>query len=140
MLPALTPSLIDSVHIYDAEAITLEEEVRKIEIIKVPTDRELIENEINKYDWNTSIALKVMMGESMGIPTAYNPEWHYDKYGNPICQGSYGPMQLACIHHKENPQDLFGIQLNIELAYKLYSSNGWRPWGVCHDGKVNCNL
>lgn len=94
-----------------------------------PTIQELI----NKYDWDIDIAYAVAQAESELLPTAYNPEWHNG------CQGSYGIMQIACIHEEE-PNKLFDAEYNIRRAFELYEEQGWKPWGVCHDGKVQCGL
>lgn len=65
---------------------------------------------------------------------AYNPEWHYDKHGNKICQGSYGVMQIACVHYRENPSKLYDPEFNLQMARKIYNERGWRPWGAYTDG------
>lgn len=79
-------------------------------------------------------ALAIANAESRLNPKAYNPEWHYDKYGNPICQGSYGIMQVACIHVKD-PNKLFDVRYNLEVASKIYNnSNSWLPWGAFTNG------
>lgn len=49
-------------------------------------------------------------------------------------------MQIACVHHKENPQDLFNVELNLQMARKIYDDSkkrkgdGWMPWGAYTDG------
>lgn len=79
------------------------------------------------------------MGESRLNPRAYNPEWHY-RNGEPICQGSYGLMQIACVHNIDDPEALYDVQLNLEVAYRVYQDaasrrgNGWLPWGAYTDG------
>lgn len=87
---------------------------------------------INQYDWDTRLAYAIMMGESGGDENAYNPEWHYDRRGNPVCQGSYGLMQIACVHESD-PSILFDGEYNIKRAYEIYSSSDWRPWGAYTD-------
>lgn len=116
------------------ESVTFNEEVLKIEIIRVPSNIELIYTEIEKYDWNTDIAKEIILHESTNGKRNYNPEWHEG------CQGSYGPMQVACIHHRENPEALLDIAFNVKTAYSIYEDRGWNAWGVCHDGKVDCGL
>lgn len=80
--------------------------------------------------------------ESDGLnPRAYNPEWHYNaRTGEKICQGSYGLMQIACIHHRENPEALYDPEFNLQVAKRVYQDaasrrgNGWLPWGAYTDG------
>lgn len=65
---------------------------------------------------------------------AYNPEWHYDRLGNKICQGSFGLMQIACVHYQEDPKKLFDVEFNLAMAKKIYQTSGWKPWGAYTDG------
>jgi hypothetical protein len=90
---------------------------------------------IKRYDWNTDIALAVCKAESEGDATAYNNEYHEDAG----CHGSAGLFQIACVHGLTEEQE-FDPHQNIAFAYSLYKKRGWQPWGVCHDGKVNCGL
>lgn len=86
-------------------------------------------------------ALAVAAGESEYNSRAYNPEWHYDKNGNKVCQGSYGLMQVACSHHIEDPEALYNPEFNVRVAFKIYQDakqrrgNGWLPWGAYTDGR-----
>jgi len=89
---------------------------------------------LEQYDWNADIAYKVMMAESGGNTKAFNPEWHSK------CQGSYGAMQLSCLHYIENPSALFDFEFNVQKAYELYKRNGFSPWSVCTNGKVDCTI
>lgn len=82
-------------------------------------------------------ALKIARAESNLNRTAYNPERHYG------CNGSYSIMQVACIHYEERGiygNDRFNEDINLQIAREIYEKQGWRPWGVCHDGKVDCGL
>jgi hypothetical protein len=75
--------------------------------------------------------------ESGFNPKAYNPEWHYDALGNKVCQGSYGIFQIACVHYLENPERLYDVEFNLEMAKKVLYTGGILSWGVCH-GKIQC--
>lgn len=109
------------------------------EVVNKPVDIEpTVEQVIASYDWDYDIAYAVMIAESHKRESVVNPEWHYDAKGNPICQGSIGLFQIACIH--DSPEKLKDPEYNIKRAYDIYSEGGWRPWGVCHNGKVDCNL
>ena len=87
------------------------------------------------YGWNYKTAYAVMLAESGGNPKAINAEWHY-KNGKPICQGSFGLFQLACLHGTK--EDLLNPRKNIEIAYALWEKEGFYPWSVCKNGMVNC--
>ena len=82
------------------------------------------------------VFVDIAKAESHLVPTAYNPEWHY-KNGVAVCQGSYGIMQIACVNYEGDPTDLYDIELNIQLAKKVYESQGIKAWGVCRT--INCN-
>lgn len=97
--------------------------------MQTPTSYEEI---ISKYDWPDDIAIKVATAESGLNPKAVNPEWHRD------CQGSFGLFQMACIHYKENPNALYDPEFNVAMAYQLWKEEGWEPWSVCKNGKVDC--
>lgn len=92
-----------------------------------------IEDIIRSYDWNDEVALAVAKAESEMNPNAFNPEWHRG------CQGSRGVFQMACIHHRDNPDALFDAKFNIQKAYELWQKEGFRPWSVCSNGLVNCS-
>ena len=79
------------------------------------------------------VFVDIAKAESHLVPTAYNPEWHRG------CQGSYGLFQVACVNYNGDPTDLYDIDLNIQIAKKVYEEQGLKAWGVCSDGKVNCN-
>ncbi len=79
--------------------------------------------------------MSICAGESGGNIRAHNPEYHADS----DCYGSTGLFQCACVHGISK-EKLFNPINNIELAYKLWQQSGWIPWGVCHDGTVDCKL
>jgi len=84
---------------------------------------------VEQYDWNINIAKAVMREESRGNSDAYNPEWHKG------CQGSYGLMQMACLHIGKYGLTWSNIKdprINVEAAYQLWKEEGWYPWGTCH--------
>jgi hypothetical protein len=42
-------------------------------------------------------------------------------------------MQIACVHHKENPEALFDVEFNLQIAQQIYNERGWQPWGAYTD-------
>lgn len=90
-------------------------------------------DEIIQYDWDTETAIDVMWHESHCKPEAINPR---DSHKG--CTGSFGLFQTACIHGDKNI--LLEPKNNIAKAHVLYKERGWRPWGVCSDGKVDCGI
>ena len=67
------------------------------------------------------------MGESQLNPRAYNPEAHRG------CNGSYGIMQIACVHVSDTER-LYDPEYNLQVARRIYDAEGWRPWGAYTDG------
>jgi soluble lytic murein transglycosylase-like protein len=65
-----------------------------------------------------------MKAESGCNPNAYNPESHR------TCAGSLGLMQIACIQKESS----FDPATNIAGAYRIYSQQGFSPWGVYKTG------
>lgn len=85
------------------------------------------------------VAVAVAKGEGFPNPRAYNPEWHY-RNGKKVCQGSYGIMQIACVHHMENPEALFDPEFNLAMAKKIQSKSGWSPWGAYTNGSYKKHI
>lgn len=86
--------------------------------------------EVGKYDWDVETALKIMNLES-GCKNIhnYNDTHKHYRTGEIICKGSYGPMQVGCIHYKD--EDKEDWKKNIELAYRVYQqANGFTPWST----------
>lgn len=100
------------------------------------TEERIIKEIRDTFTETPNTAVAVAKAES-GVhlkPDAYNPEWHYDKNGNKICQGSYGLMQIACVHHISDPEALFDVEFNLQKAKEIYSEQGWSPWGGYSSG------
>lgn len=49
-------------------------------------------------------------------------------------------MQIACVHHIEDPDALFDVVFNLQKAKQIHDEsmlrrgNGWLPWGAYTDG------
>ena len=79
-------------------------------------------DEIEKYDWDMVMVTKIMYAESKCNPNSVN---RFDSHKK--CSGSYGLLQLACIHKggdKLDPKE------NIRMAYEVYEAAGgsFSPW------------
>lgn len=83
--------------------------------------------------------VEIAKAESNLNAHAYNPEWHRDRKGNKICQGSIGLFQVGCVNHIHNPQELYDIQVNLKVARRIYDTQGLKAWGVCRK-IVDCGL
>lgn len=80
---------------------------------------------VKNYAWDTRIAYAVCMAESGGNPRAANLN---DKHNG--CVGSYGLMQIACIHGGI----FYDPKENMDKAYDIYLRSGWKPWGAFTSG------
>lgn len=128
--------------VYVAEAKEIEPEVIQIKI-KIDWTEEKIEQRIrDTFNEDPELAVAIAKSESGENlkADAYNPEWHYDKNGKPLCKGSYGILQIGCVHMMENPEALFDVELNLKIGRKLYEERGWEPWGGYTSGGYKKHL
>jgi len=99
------------------------------------TPCELVRQEIAKYPgWDVNIMSAIAQAENTSCdPTRHNltaGETHRDRNGNVICVGSYGVLQVGCLHYSsaDNVDDL---ATNIRLAHKAWESR--EKWGVGYE-------
>lgn len=94
---------------------------------------------VSQYAWNVDVALAVMKAESGCDPN--KPNWndsHRDRYGNLICKGSFGLMQISC-----HSGQVYDPVRNIAIAYQKYVASGNRfdttlGWKNTCTYKVKC--
>lgn len=77
---------------------------------------------VAQYDWNVSTMMRIMNAESGCNPTNHN---FGDNHRS--CLGSFGLMQIGCVHgynvaYLSNPAN------NIAAAYKIFKSQGYTAW------------
>lgn len=65
----------------------------------------------------------------MEAESSCNPQAHNKTDNHRSCIGSYGLMQVGCLH-TETPDKLMTPEYNIEIAYKVYKSSGWNAWST----------
>lgn len=99
------------------------------------TPCELVRQEIAKYsDWNVDVMTAIAKAENRSCsPTRHNltsSETHRRADGSVICVGSYGVLQVGCLHYTagDNKDDL---ATNIRLAHKAWTSR--ETWGVGYE-------
>lgn len=83
---------------------------------------------VEQYDWDVNLILAIMKAESGCKPDSIN--WSDGHNG---CTGSYGLMQLACLHFSEG-QDKLDVVTNIAVAYKVYVGSGLTAWSAYTNG------
>jgi len=99
---------------------------KKVDLIKtkVPANCNDFRSEVEKYDWDSEIALQIMKLESSCNTEAVNKTDNHK-----VCVGSYGLMQIGCIH-TDNVELLKEGNYNIKIAYEVYKKQGWEAWSV----------
>lgn len=96
---------------------------------------EVMRAEVRKYtDWDARIIGAIAEAENRTCnPARHNEtssETHKDKNGNVICVGSYGALQVGCIHYHPS-EDRSDLATNIKVAHRAWSSR--EAWGVGYE-------
>lgn len=91
--------------------------------------------EISKYtDWDARIVSAIAEAENQACnPLIHNlsaTETHKGADGSVICIGSYGVLQVGCLHYSEG-EDVNDLSTNIRLAHKAWLSR--EEWGVGYE-------
>ena len=94
--------------------------------------------EIAKYgDWDQNIMQAIGQAENRACnPLKHNEtasETHRRADGSVICVGSYGALQVGCLHYRdgENRNDL---ATNIKVAHRVWTDSGYTPWTMYKNG------
>lgn len=102
----------------------------------VLTGCDLIRSEVAKYPgWDVNTIVAISMAESGCNPTRDNltaSETHRRADGSVICVGSYGALQVGCLHYGGD-EDRRDFATNIKVAYRLWENrqkwgNGYAAW------------
>lgn len=126
-------SVSKPIEVVEVDKETPEPKTQTTEPVKEPTARTGDCSLVNNYDWDRQVAYAVCMAESGGNPNAVN--WN-DNHG--VCIGSFGLMQLGCIHaHRGDIHDPIS---NMNIAYQIYKEQSWYPWGAWTNGSFRNHL
>ena len=102
-----------------------------------------MEFEIAKYsDWDRNIIQAIAQAENRNCdPLEHNmatSETHRRADGSVICVGSYGILQVGCLHYTsdDDPDDL---STNVRIAHRLWKhrqtwGNGYEAWTMFTNG------
>ena len=103
------------------------------------TGCERVRQELAKYSgWDVNVMAAISGAESGCDPAKNNlsaTETHKDINGNVICVGSYGALQIGCVHHRKAPGELNSLVLNIKVAHGVWLEQGYGAWSVYTSGK-----
>lgn len=92
---------------------------------QVPQGCDAYTSTFSQYDWNVRTAIAICKAESSGRTDALSP----------TCDR--GLMQINCIHAdmvNGNLETLFNPTTNIQVANRVYLSQGWRGWSTYNNG------
>jgi hypothetical protein len=99
--------------------------------------------EVAKYgDWDARIIGAIAEAENRSCnPARHNltaSETHRRADGSVICVGSYGALQVGCLHYPEGA-DVNDLATNIKIAHGLWQNrqkwgNGYEAWTMFTNG------
>lgn len=100
--------------------------------------------EIVKYDWDHRVAMAIAQAENRKCdPLTHNEtasETHRRADGSVICVGSYGVIQVGCLHYREG-EDVNDLATNMKVAHRAYvaratwDSTGFNAWTMYKNGE-----
>lgn len=97
-------------------------------------------DEVAKYsDWDISTVAAIAEAENRACnPLNHNEtatETHRREDGSVICVGSYGVLQVGCLHYQAG-EDKNDLATNIKVAHRVWvQSNGnYTPWTMYKNG------
>lgn len=62
-------------------------------------------------------------------------ETHKAYDGSVVCVGSYGVLQVGCVHYQQNPVALNDVALNIQIAHAVWQEQGYGAWTMYTNGE-----
>lgn len=113
------------------------------------TPCEMMQAEVRKYtDWDANIMQAIARAENGTCdPGRHNltaSETHRRADGSVICVGSYGALQVGCLHYGP-ADDRNDLATNIKIAHSLWQNrqkwgNGYEAWTMFTNGRYKGNL
>lgn len=94
--------------------------------IALLVNQQVIIEEICSYNWNCETATQIAFNESRFTQEAVNYDCAPTIRIGIICAGIF---QIYIGHYKGYWQDLLDYRINISEAFKLYTKEGFVPWG-----------
>lgn len=95
--------------------------------------------EVAKYsDWDHNIMQAIAQAENKSCnPKRHNltaSETHRRADGSIICVGSYGVLQVGCLHYQPG-DDKDDLATNVRIAHKVWRHSGYKAWTQYKNGK-----
>jgi hypothetical protein len=97
-----------------------------------------VDREIRKFGgWDHQVVLAIAEAENRSCdPNRHNltaSETHRNYKGEVICVGSYGVLQVGCLHYRDG-EDRNDLATNIKVAYRVWQGAGYTAWTQYKNG------
>lgn len=94
--------------------------------------------EVAKYgDWDSNVIQAIAQAENRSCdPGRHNEtasETHRNLRGEVICVGSYGVLQVGCLHYQAG-EDRNDLATNIRVAHQVWQGEGYTAWTMFKNG------
>lgn len=98
-----------------------------------------MKQEVAKYpDWDARTVQAIAQAENRACnPLVHNEtasETHRRKDGSVICVGSYGVLQVGCLHYQAG-EDKNDLATNIKIAHRVWQGSGYTAWTMYKNGE-----
>ena len=92
---------------------------------------EAVKQEIAKYSgWDIEIMTAIAIAENRTCDPLNHNLSNSENHG--VCIGSYGVLQVGCLHYaNENRDDL---AINVKIAYRVWQQQGYSAWTMYNNG------
>lgn len=102
------------------------------------TPCEQMQAEVSKFtDWDANVMQAIAQAENRACnPLRHNEtasETHRDINGNVICVGSYGVLQVGCLHYQPT-EDKNDLATNVQVAHRVWLKQGYTAWTMYKNG------
>lgn len=94
--------------------------------------------EVSKYSgWDVNIIQAIAQAENRACdPLDHNltaTETHRRADGSVICVGSYGVLQVGCLHYRAR-EDRDDFATNVKVAHRVWQESGYTAWTQYKNG------
>lgn len=88
--------------------------------------------EVAKYgDWDSNVMQAISQAENRTCNPLHHNLTMSENHG--VCVGSYGVMQVGCLHYEEN-ENRDDLATNIRVAHRVWLKQGYTAWTMYKNG------